>query len=237
MRINPLALLALVGAVTLQTACSSSHNAGLPSIAQPAQTGQVVASNPSTRKPLDIGAFPTAIDAFPTDIGAFPTDSNAFPVCSSGNTQCHSQYRSDISPNANPNLPPSQIAGYHPSDLQNAYGLYSAQWAGQGQTVAVITAFDAPMLASDLAVYRAAFGLPPCPPANYNGGGHWKGGCLNVVYANGNQPQPSFAWDIEATLDAEMVSAICPQCNIMIVEAQDDMISSLSNAVAVAAQN
>src|SRR5256885_1236074 len=53
--------------------------------------------------------------------------------------------------------------GYGPAALQSAYALPSAG-AGNGQTVAIVDAFDNPNAESDLAVYPAQFGLPPCTP-------------------------------------------------------------------------
>ena len=236
MRLSPrplfsCALLAVTLAV--QTACSGGGGA-MP----PTPHTQAVANAPqaqrTARKPLDIGAFPVEIVAFPVDIGAFPVDSEAFAVCqaqtsSSVNAQCHSQYRSAIPPNPNPALDPSLIPGYHPSDLQNAYGLASAAAAaGSGQTVAVIVGYDAPALEADLGAYRTAFGLPACTKAN---------GCLRVVYGSGSQPSANAGWAVEATLDVEMVSALCPLCKIMVVEAQDAEVSSLAPALSTAVAN
>ncbi|MBV8354574.1 MAG: hypothetical protein JO101_04580, partial [Candidatus Eremiobacteraeota bacterium] len=158
----------------LASGCAGARNASLPPTGQAAHNASAT-SQGSTRKPLDISAFPTAIDAFPTASGAFPTQSSAYPVCAAGSSaaQCHSQYNANIAPNPNPNLSPSQIPGYHPSDLLNAYGVAAAAaTSGVGQNVAVIVAYNnMPSLASDLAVYRATFGLPACTTAN---------GCLQV---------------------------------------------------------
>ncbi|HET6874700.1 MAG TPA: hypothetical protein VFH70_07980, partial [Acidimicrobiales bacterium] len=51
--------------------------------------------------------------------------------------------------------------GYAPSDLQSAYSLPSST-AGTGQTVAIVDAYDNPNVESDLAQYRAQFGLTTC---------------------------------------------------------------------------
>ena len=51
--------------------------------------------------------------------------------------------------------------GYHPADLQAAYGLASAAAKdGAGQTVAIVDAYNDPNAASNLATYRSTFGLP-----------------------------------------------------------------------------
>jgi hypothetical protein len=120
--------------------------------------------------------------------------------------------------------------GYGPSDLQSAYGLPSAS-AGSGQTIAIVDAYDDPNAESDLASYRSAYGLPACTAAN---------GCFRKVNQNGQAsplPGPSrtgptaTGWATEESLDLDMVSAICPNCHILVAEAGDPGIDSLGTAV------
>ena len=99
-------------------------------------------------------------------------------------------------------------AGYGPADLQSAYSLtQAAAAAGRGQTVAIVDAFDDPNAASDLALYRSQYHLPPCAVAS---------GCFRKVNQDGNaSPLPRAAgqtgWDEEESLDLDMVSAIVPE--------------------------
>ena len=114
--------------------------------------------------------------------------------------------------------------GYGPAQLQSAYALPSAT-AGSGQTVAIVDAFNDPNAASDLAAYRSAAGLPACGS-----------GCFSVVNQNGQaSPLPASAgttgWDVEESLDIDMVSAICPLCHIILVEANSSTIQNLGTAV------
>lgn len=110
-------------------------------------------------------------------------------------------------------------AGLHPylaADLQSAYGLPSAL-LGARQTIAVVDAWDDPNAESDLAVYRAANNLPPCTIAN---------GCFKKVNQAGQQghypaPGAGTGWPLEESLDLDMVSAACPNCRIVLVEAKD----------------
>jgi subtilase family serine protease len=123
-----------------------------------------------------------------------------------------------------PNLgqPASLIAGLHPADLQSAYGLVSDEAGG---TVAVVDAYDDPLAEADLAVYRLAFGLPACTGVN---------GCfrkLNEFGAQGGYPAPNSAWSEEIALDLEMVSAACPKCSIVLVEAKSALLDDLGTAV------
>lgn len=62
-----------------------------------------------------------------------------------------------VTPNA------SAPSGYNPSDLQSAYKLSAS--GGNGQTVAIVDAYDDPNAESDLAVYRSRFNLPACTTA------------------------------------------------------------------------
>ncbi|HJP80754.1 MAG TPA: putative Ig domain-containing protein [Pseudonocardiaceae bacterium] len=126
-----------------------------------------------------------------------------------------------------PNTIPSGV-GYGPSQLQSAYNIASAA-ASQGgnATVALVDAYDDPSAASDLAAYRSAAGLPA---ANFS-----------KVNQNGQtSPLPSEApstddWTLEESLDIDMVSAICPNCKIVLVEAQDDQGTGLYTAENTAA--
>ncbi|MER0449266.1 putative Ig domain-containing protein [Streptomyces sp. Edi4] len=134
------------------------------------------------------------------------------------------QHHFGISPNALP-------SGYGPSDLQSAYALPSN--AGAGTTVAIVDAQDDPSAESDLATYRSQYGLPACTTAN---------GCFQKADQNGgtNYPTADSGWAGEISLDVDMVSAVCPQCHILLVEANsanmDDLGTAVNRAVAMGAK-
>jgi hypothetical protein len=114
--------------------------------------------------------------------------------------------------------------GYGPSSLQSAYKLPSAT-AGAGQTVAIVDAYDDPNAAADLAAYRTAWGLPACGT-----------GCFSKVNQNGQaSPLPAASgvtgWATEESLDIDMVSAICPLCRILLVEASAPSTADLGTGV------
>jgi hypothetical protein len=117
-------------------------------------------------------------------------------------------------------------AGYGPAELQGAYHLaLAAAAAGRGETVAVVDAYDDPDAAADLATYRAHYGLPACGA-----------GCFSQVNQAGEaRPRPavsgSTGWATEESLDVDMVSAICPNCHILLVEADNSSLASLGQAV------
>ncbi len=111
-----------------------------------------------------------------------------------------------------------------PAYLQQAYDLsYLSETAGATETVAIVDAFDDPDAESDLAAYRAEFGLPACTSA---------GGCFEKVDQNGgtNYPTSDGGWDLEISLDLDAVSALCPNCHIDLVEANSAGTSDLAAA-------
>ncbi len=120
--------------------------------------------------------------------------------------------------------------GWWPSDLAAAYNLPANKHAGSGTTVAIVDAYDAPGVESDLAVYRSFFGLPACTTAN---------GCFKKVNGRGragNYPpngQP-YGWTLEVALDVDAVSAVCPNCHIVLVESDSDYVNDLAVAAATA---
>jgi subtilase family serine protease len=119
--------------------------------------------------------------------------------------------------------PQAAPAGLGPADLQSAYALPSSS-AGSGQTVAIVDAYDDPNAESDLATYRSQYGLPPCTSAS---------GCFKKVDQTGGSSLPTAdaGWAEEESLDLDMVSAVCPSCHILLVEASQPSMSDLGTAV------
>jgi subtilase family serine protease len=113
--------------------------------------------------------------------------------------------------------------GYSPRQLQVAYRV--AGLRSHGRTVAVVDAFDDPNAEADLAVYRQSYGLPACTTAN---------GCFRKVNQNGQGtplPAHDYGWAEEISLDLDAVSAICPDCHLLLVEAGAPEITPLMTAV------
>jgi hypothetical protein len=133
-----------------------------------------------------------------------------------GFAHCDSLVRTDVMPDA--------PRGYGPADLQAAYALPS-KTNGKGQTIALVDAFDDPNAEADLAVYRSTFGLAPCTTKNR---------CFAKVNQRGQQghyPGPDPGWAAEISIDVDMVSAGCPKCKILLVEADDNFFANLGAAV------
>jgi subtilase family serine protease len=135
--------------------------------------------------------------------------------------------RTNVTQRAQAAIGPDQAPsgdGYGPSSLQSAYALPSST-AGSGETVAVVDAYNDPDAASDLATYRSDWGLPACGT-----------GCFEQVNEEGEtSPLPAAAgsngWDVEESLDIDMVSAICPLCHIILVEANSADTADLGAGV------
>lgn len=132
----------------------------------------------------------------------------------------------------------STIAGYHPADLLSAYNLPAS--GGGGQTVAIVDASDDPNVAGDLNTYRKAFGLPAVSTCSLTGGkvSSPGGPCFAKVSQTGSTtslPRSNGGWSQEISLDVDMVSAICSQCNILLVEASSATTKNLGTAVNEAA--
>ncbi|HLY01620.1 MAG TPA: S53 family peptidase [Candidatus Cybelea sp.] len=151
-------------------------------------------------------------------LGLWPREGPSLRVCGdvgAGFARCQAWLRTDIQGLVAPNTP----GGYAPDDLQTAYGLTSdSQSNGGGETVAIVDAYDDPNVESDLNVYRSKYGLPACNVSN---------GCFTKKQYTS---QTNAGWAGEESVDVEMVSAICPNCKILLVEAASTSLADLSSA-------
>jgi subtilase family serine protease len=139
-----------------------------------------------------------------------------------GTARCHAHVVVDArgNPMNGKATPAATPSGYGPAALQAAYAIP----AGSGGTVAIVDAYAYPNAEQDLAVYRAQYGLPPCTTAN---------GCLRIVGQSGGKPpsRVDVGWDQEQALDLDMVSAACPSCKILLVQATSASFSNLWTGV------
>jgi subtilase family serine protease len=175
-----------------------------------------------------------ALVALPARAGSLPTAPvlHAVPAAcanlASGRSHCYLQLLADANDQPHATSGPT---GYGPADLQGAYGLAAAAAAnGATQTVAIVDAYDDPKAESDLATYRQYYGLPACTTAN---------GCFKKVNQNGvagSYPTGDAGWGTEISLDVDMVSAVCPKCHILLVEATDNTNTNLYAAEDTAAR-
>ncbi len=121
-----------------------------------------------------------------------------------------------------------------PAYLQQAYDLsYLSATGGASDTVALVDAYDDPTAESDLASFRSIYGLAPCTTAN---------GCFKKVNEQGQAsplPATDAGWNVEESTDIDAVSVLCPNCHILVVEANStswpDMVSAAQTAAALGA--
>src|SRR5947208_2294185 len=86
-----------------------------------------------------------------------------------------------------------QFVGLTPAIVRNAYGFDNIHFDGitgdgAGQTIAIVTAYDSPTIASDLAYFSRSFGLPDVPS-------------FTKVSQSGTRYDST--WAMEAALDLE----------------------------------
>jgi subtilase family protein len=143
-----------------------------------------------------------------------------------GMMACHAHMRTDARGNimigkAASASPAYQPAGYGAFDLRSAYIVNGKGVAAT--KIAVVDAYGYPRAQADLAIYRAQMGLPVCTAAN---------GCFKKVNQNGGTAYPAFdaGWAQETALDLDMVSAMCPNCHIVLVQANSAFLSDLAVA-------
>ncbi|MGW4399571.1 putative Ig domain-containing protein [Amycolatopsis nivea] len=162
-----------------------------------------------------------ALPAVAAPAAAHPTARVCADKAKPGMVTCFAERQTDtmralLSPGALP-------SGFGPSDLRSAYNLTAAGSASA--TVAIVDSNDDPNAESDLASYRSTYGLPACTTAN---------GCFKKVNENGQTsplPTADSGWAGEISLDVDMVSAICPNCHILLVEANQPSMADLGTAV------
>ncbi len=114
---------------------------------------------------------------------------------------------------------------WSPENLKSAYKLPAK--GGTGETVAIVAAYNYPDAEADLNFYREHYKLnynattTACTRAN---------GCFKKINQEGKSsenetdtiyPEANPTWAKEMSLDLDMVSAVCPECKLVLVEANN----------------
>ena len=115
--------------------------------------------------------------------------------------------------------------GFTPAQIRHAYGLDQISFGGtpadgRGTTIAIVTAYDSPNIAADLATFNATFGIP-APPS------------FQKVNQTGGSTLPAFnpSWSTETCLDVQWAHAIAPGASILLVEAKSNATADMLAAV------
>ncbi|MFE2061572.1 putative Ig domain-containing protein [Streptomyces sp. NPDC059467] len=209
----PALALAVSGFVAAPTA---QAQAPVPQIAQASQTSRVAQNTKALTDPAR-----QAVHSAGKAGQKVPTKHLCATVSKPGEVNCFAQRRTDIKQRLSAALAAAP-SGLSPTNLHSAYNLPST--GGSGLTVAVVDAYNDPNAASDLATYRSTYGLSACTVAN---------GCFKQVSQTGSTtslPTNDSGWAGEEALDIDMVSAVCPNCNIILVEASSATDSDLGTA-------
>jgi Putative Ig domain len=174
---------------------------------------------------VTVTAIPATGAAALTAGPAHPDFRHACPAAAGGWARCGALVETNVA-TFEGMATDASVAGYSPSQLQSAYGLtLAAGAAGKGETVAVVDAYNDPDAAANLNAYRGHYGLPACGT-----------GCFSTVNEEGQaSPLPKSAgksgWATEESLDLDMVSAMCPNCHIVLVEAKNGSMANLGKSV------
>jgi hypothetical protein len=132
--------------------------------------------------------------------------------------------------------------GLDPKDLREAYKV--PETGGSSQTVAIVDAYNDPDAETDLEKYRKEYKVyfkgteTACTETN---------GCFKKIDVAGETekeakerskafPESNTGWSGEISLDVDMVSAACPECHILLVEANGEGITNFGPAEEEAAK-
>jgi subtilase family serine protease len=146
-------------------------------------------------------------------------------TCSAPDAEVHCHGRVITDSTGCPHRNPAP-AGFGPTQLKSAYKI-----TGTGSTtttVAMVEAFGYANAEADLGVYRTQFALPSCTTAN---------GCFRKVNQSGATsplPAENVGWAQETAVDLDMISAICRNCKLLVVEASSTSFEDIAAAVQTA---
>ncbi len=138
-------------------------------------------------------------------------------------------------PDGSPLLGSGEKGGLDPENLESAYKIPTT--GGSSETVALVDAYGDSTAESDLNKYREKYKVyykgteTACTKTN---------GCFKKVNVKGEEANYPAAgpeiWGAETALDIEMVSAACPECHILLVEASGEYPAETAAAVEEAAK-
>jgi subtilase family serine protease len=133
------------------------------------------------------------------------------------------------------------LSAITPAQLDAAYGLSAITFSngtvkgtGEGQTIAIVDAYNDPTIYSDLTAFDTKYGIPNPTLSS-----------LPAANSATSKATPSFtavdlsapnnsSWNTEEALDVEMAHAAAPGANIVLIEAKSASLTDLLNAVKTA---
>src|ERR1051326_4441513 len=145
---------------------------------------------------------PSATTVPTTSVPAPPAPYPAYAAGAEGNMYCDKDH-------------PTYTLCQTPQSMRDAYGLtplFEQGYTGKGQTVVLIESFGNPTLQQDLAVYDQRFHLPPLAVQQISP--------LTVPVSDPRNDHE--AWAAETTLDVEVVHALAPDAQIVVLTSRVD---------------
>ncbi len=150
-------------------------------------------------------------------------------VVQGGSSAATVLYQPIVQPNISvmpPGIDDSSPTGFSPSQITTAYGVNQITFKngtisgnGQGQTIAIVDAYNDPDITADLAKFDSQFGLSAPPSFTVDSLG---------------RKATNAGWALEESLDVEWAHAIAPAANIVLVEASSSGLNNMFSAVTYA---
>ncbi len=123
-----------------------------------------------------------------------------------------------------------------PAQIRHIYSLDQISNLGQGQTIAIVDAYDDPNIFGDADTFDNQFMTTLTGSTSYYSAYGASSTWLTKVYASGTVPSGNTGWGQEISLDVEWMHAIAPEAKIILVEAASDDSNDLFTADSVAVQ-
>ena len=123
-------------------------------------------------------------------------------------------YPMHVSPLAGGTIHPQ---GLEPDQIRTAYNLPAA--GGAGAIIVIVGAYDTPTILNDFNSFSREYNLPDNSTGNF------------IVYKMPGTIETDIGWGQETCLDVEWAHAVAPNATIILVEAVDNLGSSLYPAV------
>jgi hypothetical protein len=167
-----------------------------------------------------LAALPAGAAGTPPQADRGLVDARVCGPPAAGAARCHAHVlaRPDGHGGVTPDVTTSPT-GLSAAKVKAAYGFPTDATAGAGKTIAIVDAYNAPHIASDVATFSTAMQLPSCAV----------GSCLQVVNQTGGTslPRTDSGWSLEIALDVEWAHAIAPAAKILLVEASSNSFTNL----------
>jgi subtilase family serine protease len=117
--------------------------------------------------------------------------------------------------------------GYGPAQFHTAYNI--PMTSETPAAIAVVAAYDHKNIKSDLDIYNKTFGLPVFPSCSVT----ITTACFTKVDQRGGTryPKADAGWALEIAMDVEVAHQACPNCKLILVEADSASYTNLMTAV------